>query len=62
MLVCHLFRGIKYISEITDTFEEETPSQMFDLVLDLDGFEGPIDLLLTLARQQKVDLTRLSIL
>ena len=34
---------------------------MFDLVLDLDGFEGPIDLLLTLARQQKVDL-RLSIL
>ena len=35
---------------------------MFDLVLDLDGFEGPIDLLLTLARKQKVDLTRLSIL
>src|SRR4051812_49812609 len=32
------------------------------LVLDLDGFEGPIDLLLTLARQQKVDLTRISIL
>jgi segregation and condensation protein A len=33
-----------------------------DLVLDLDGFEGPIDLLLTLAREQKVDLRRLSIL
>jgi segregation and condensation protein A len=32
------------------------------LVLDLDGFEGPIDLLLTLARQQKVDLAKLSIL
>jgi segregation and condensation protein A len=32
------------------------------LVLDLDGFEGPIDLLLTLAREQKVDLTRISIL
>jgi segregation and condensation protein A len=32
------------------------------LVLDLDGFEGPIDLLLNLAREQKVDLTRLSIL
>lgn len=31
------------------------------LVLDLDGFEGPIDLLLTLAREQKVDLTRLKI-
>ncbi|MBK1663575.1 segregation/condensation protein A [Rhodospirillum rubrum] len=33
-----------------------------DLVLDLDGFEGPIDVLLTLARSQKVDLTKLSIL
>lgn len=33
-----------------------------ELVLDLDGFEGPIDLLLTLAREQKVDLTKISIL
>jgi segregation and condensation protein A len=32
------------------------------LVLDLDGFEGPIDLLLTLARDQKVDITKISIL
>ena len=32
------------------------------LVLDLDGFEGPIDLLLALARDQKVDLAKLSIL
>ena len=32
------------------------------LVLDLDGFEGPIDLLLALARDQKVDLTQISIL
>ncbi len=32
------------------------------LVLDLDGYEGPIDLLLALAREQKVDLTRISIL
>jgi segregation and condensation protein A len=32
------------------------------LVLDLDGYEGPIDLLLTLAREQKVDLGRISIL
>ena len=31
-------------------------------MLELDGFEGPIDLLLTLARQQKVDLARISIL
>jgi segregation and condensation protein A len=32
------------------------------LVLRLDGFEGPIDLLLALARTQKVDLTKISIL
>ncbi|MFT5538609.1 MAG: segregation and condensation protein A [Alphaproteobacteria bacterium] len=32
------------------------------LLLDLEGFEGPIDLLLTLARQQKVDITKISIL
>ncbi|MDP9127343.1 MAG: segregation/condensation protein A, partial [Pseudomonadota bacterium] len=33
-----------------------------DLVLALDGFEGPIDLLLTLAREQKVDLGKIAIL
>ena len=32
------------------------------LLLDLDGFEGPIDLLLNLAREQKVDLSSISIL
>src|SRR5512141_1715516 len=32
------------------------------LVVDVEGFEGPLDLLLTLARQQKVDLARISIL
>ncbi len=33
-----------------------------DFVVDLEGFEGPIDLLLALAREQKVDLARISIL
>jgi len=32
------------------------------LVIDVDGFEGPLDLLLALARSQKVDLTKISIL
>src|SRR4051794_26153895 len=32
------------------------------LVLRLDGFEGPLDLLLDLARSQKVDLAKISIL
>ncbi|AVO45048.1 segregation and condensation protein A [Phreatobacter cathodiphilus] len=31
-------------------------------VVDLDGFEGPLDMLLALARTQKVDLTKISIL
>jgi len=33
-----------------------------ELVVDVEGFEGPLDLLLTLARQQKVDLSKISIL
>lgn len=32
------------------------------LIVDVAGFEGPLDLLLTLARQQKVDLAKISIL
>ncbi|MCH7944182.1 MAG: segregation/condensation protein A, partial [Proteobacteria bacterium] len=32
------------------------------LVVDLDGYEGPLDMLLALARRQKVDLARISIL
>ena len=32
------------------------------LVVDVEGFEGPLDLLLNLARQQKVDLAKISIL
>ncbi len=33
-----------------------------DFLLDLEGYEGPIDALLQLARDQKVDLTKISIL
>ena len=33
-----------------------------ELVVALDGFEGPIDLLLNLAREQKVDLSTIAIL
>lgn len=38
------------------------PSASADFVVDLEGFEGPIDLLLSLARAQKVDLAKISIL
>lgn len=38
------------------------PMSPDDLVVDVAGYEGPIDLLLALARNQKVDLTQISIL
>ena len=38
------------------------PQSSSDLVVALDGFDGPIDLLLNLAREQKVDLGKISIL
>src|SRR6201993_5520755 len=37
-------------------------SETDSLVLSLEGFEGPLDLLLDLARAQKVDLAKISIL
>jgi segregation and condensation protein A len=49
----------------TVQFEADAPERGDDepaLVIDVEGFEGPLDLLLTLARQQKVDLSRISIL
>jgi segregation and condensation protein A len=48
-----------------DGFDDPEPHGATDsgaLVLDLEGYEGPIDMLLQLARDQKVDLTRISIL
>lgn len=52
-------------TEPIDDFEDarqaaETGDGAF--VVDLDGFEGPIDVLLMLARDQKVDLKQISIL
>ena len=45
-----------------DDFEQLPLRQSDELTLDLDGWEGPLDLLLSLARSQKVDLTQISIL
>src|ERR1700742_220850 len=53
------------MTESDDDFELETaPAASGEerLTLDLDGWEGPLDLLLTLARTQKVDLAKISIL
>src|SRR5579862_3833438 len=41
---------------------EPPPSYVEPKQLVLDGYEGPLDLLLSLAREQKVDLAKISIL
>jgi segregation and condensation protein A len=52
--------------EAGEPFEAARPDYQVaeedNLVLDLDGYAGPIDVLLTLARAHKVDITKISIL
>ncbi|MDF2140018.1 ScpA family protein [Paenirhodobacter sp. CAU 1674] len=48
----HLFEA----QSISDRLQAEA------LIVDVEGFEGPLDLLLTLSRTQKVDLRRISVL
>ena len=48
---------------LSDWESGETALQAGDrLVVDVEGFEGPLDLLLALARTQKVDLAKISVL
>src|SRR5437763_307153 len=44
------------------TISPDLASDEQALIVDVEGFEGPLDLLLTLARQQKVDLAKISVL
>jgi segregation and condensation protein A len=48
--------------ESISSFEAPVREPSETLVVDVAGFEGPLDLLLKLARDQKVDLTKISIL
>src|SRR6516225_10793325 len=53
------------MTEPIETFEEFEASAATPegaLVVTVDGFEGPLDLLLTLARNQKVDIAKISVL
>ena len=45
-----------------EEWDFESGDREYALILDLDGFEGPLDILLSLARNQKVDLAKISIL
>src|SRR5579871_3082297 len=52
------------MNEIVEPFDSFEPVVAVDetLVVAVDGFEGPLDLLLALARNQKVDITKISVL
>jgi segregation and condensation protein A len=59
-------RGARYklidsVSELAFEQQSESAAQATFFV-DVDGFEGPLDLLLELARRQKVDLHKISVL
>ncbi|MEX0351607.1 MAG: ScpA family protein [Paracoccaceae bacterium] len=53
---------------MVDNLSSEDPISVADrlaaeaLIVDVDGFEGPLDVLLTLSRTQKVDLRKISVL
>ncbi|KIC44607.1 MAG: ScpA family protein [Ruegeria sp.] len=53
---------------MSDNLFSEDPISVADrlaaeaLIVDVDGFEGPLDVLLTLSRTQKVDLRKISVL
>src|SRR5437773_2382316 len=53
-------------SEIMTAWEEPVVDGALDaedaLIVDVAGYEGPLDLLLALARTQKVDISKISVL
>ena len=62
------FAGDARVIRVRQSFDFEEPAPIDKgiaepaFLVDLDGFEGPLDLLLELARRQKVDLHKISIL
>src|ERR1700690_1194339 len=50
------------VTTLNPNFGEERAADEPAMMVDVEGFEGPLDLLLALARQQKVDLAKISIL
>ena len=50
------------LDDDSETAPPEAASRDEALIVDVDGFEGPLDLLLALARTQKLDLMQISVL
>ena len=61
-------KDVPYLKPVSDTPDADEFDAVAErraeeaLIVDVDGFEGPLDLLLTLSRRQKVDLRRISVL
>lgn len=56
---------MKELEENSITYNNNAEEQFVsseDLIVNLNGYEGPLDVLLALARNQKVDLMEISIL
>src|SRR5215467_6420435 len=51
-----------FIEDVAKDISDDRGSDEPTLIVDVEGFEGPLDLLLMMARQQKVDLAKISIL
>ena len=50
------------MSEISSTYNNNQPYESFDnndLIVNLSGYEGPLDVLLVMAKSQKVDLMKI---
>jgi len=61
-----IFQGMAISAEPPDAFDIEPDALLGEgeprLIVDLDGYEGPLDLMLDLARREKLDLRAISIL
>lgn len=54
-------RQVPYLQPVADADVAQRRADEA-LIVDVDGYEGPLDLLLTLARTQKVDLLKIRVL
>ncbi|VAW17434.1 Segregation and condensation protein A [hydrothermal vent metagenome] len=54
--------GPGFDDTLSGPLDDSLPEDGHAFIVDVDGYEGPLDLLLALARVQKVDLTGISIL
>ncbi len=55
-------KSVEFEEDLEPVYAQSAIPVEDQLLLDIDGYDGPLDMLLNLARDQKVDLTQISIL